>query len=108
GVLHFPDDYYSWLVHANLLAQSGYMADARRASDEAHRLLPQLTLAIAIALTEKTYGRTEAQRAWLTGGLRLLAEGGKPAERFHSIGHGGERGAPPACRACAGSGVASL
>ena len=76
GVIHFPEDYYSWVVHANLLAQLGDVDQAKRALEEARRLLPnqQLPLQMIIDRTEATYGRTEAQRNWLTAGLRGLLE----------------------------------
>ena len=77
GVLHFSEDYYSWLVHANLLAQLGRKDQAQNAVDEARRLLPKLRLQRVINGTEATYGRTPEQRKWLTTGLRSLLPSGE-------------------------------
>jgi len=74
AVLHFPEDYYGWLIHANLLAQLADEGSARKALAEAKRLVPRLRLATAITRTEATYGRTDEQRRHLTGGLRALDE----------------------------------
>lgn len=72
GVLHFPEDYYSWLVLANLLAQFNRDHEARQALHECRLLLPKLRLETAIEGTGATYGRTAEQRHWLTAGLRRL------------------------------------
>jgi tetratricopeptide (TPR) repeat protein len=75
GIVHFPEDYYSWVMHANLLAQLKRPAEAVEALAEVRRLLPKLRLDALISGTEAAYGRTPEQRGWLTGGLRILQEG---------------------------------
>ena len=72
AVVHFPNDYYGWLVHANVLAQLDREDDARKAVSQAVRLVPKLQLETAIARTEASYGRDEIQRKHLTSGLRSL------------------------------------
>jgi tetratricopeptide (TPR) repeat protein len=72
AVVHFPDDYYGWLVQANLLAQIGQEGEARMAVREAQRLVSGVNLDVVIERTEATYGRTDNQRRWLTQGLRRL------------------------------------
>jgi len=73
AVVNFPDDYYGWLVHANLLAQLDRFEEARAALAEARRLVPKIRLELVIARTEASYGRNEAQRERLTNGLRRLS-----------------------------------
>ncbi len=72
SVVHFAEDFYGWLVHANLLALLDRTGEAREALAEAQRLVPKLKLNNVIERTESTYGRTPEQRHWLTGGLRAL------------------------------------
>lgn len=72
AVVHFAEDFYGWLLHANLLALLNRTDEAREALAEARRLVPKLQLDNVIERTESTYGRTPEQRHWLTGGLRAL------------------------------------
>lgn len=77
SVLNFPEDYYGWFVHANLLAQLDREVEAREALREGQRLAPGLTIETVIDRTAATYGSSEAQRRWLTAGLkRLLGNSG--------------------------------
>jgi tetratricopeptide (TPR) repeat protein len=74
AMVHFPDDYYGYLVHANLLAHSERIEEALHVIEQARGLVPRLSLDTVIARTAETYARDEAQRRHLTGGLqRLLA-----------------------------------
>ena len=72
SVVNFPEDYYGWFVHANLLAQTGEIEAAREALAEGQRLVPNLKIETVIDNTASTYARTEEQRRWLTAGLLLL------------------------------------
>jgi len=72
STLNFPDDYYGWYVHANLLELLGSTDKAISALAEGRKLVPQLKVETVIENTASTYGRTEAQREWLTAGLRRL------------------------------------
>lgn len=74
GVANFPEDYYGWLIHANLLAQTDREGEARDALAQASALVAGLKIEMAIEGTERTYGRTEQQRDWLTAGLRKMLE----------------------------------
>lgn len=69
---HFPDDYYGWIIHSNLLGQLGQEAAARDALAEAMDCAPKLDLERVIERTKATYARTEDQVRWLTNGLRRL------------------------------------
>jgi len=72
SVIHYPDDYFGWLVHANVLAQLDRIDDAHDALTNSMSLMPRLRLAAAIEGIEATYGRNADQRRWLTAGLRRL------------------------------------
>jgi tetratricopeptide (TPR) repeat protein len=72
AITHFPTDYYGWLVHANLLALLDREREASAAVEEARRLVPKVRLETVIARTEASYGRSDTQKAHLTGGLKRL------------------------------------
>lgn len=72
ATVHFPDDYYGWIVHANVLAQIGQESEGRVALAEAQRMVKGLRIDVAIERTEAMYGHSAEQRAFLTGGLRKM------------------------------------
>jgi tetratricopeptide (TPR) repeat protein len=76
GTVHFPADFYGWLVLANLLGQFDRVDEALRALNEAKRLVKALRLEIVIARTEASYGRVAEQGKFLTAGLTRLQEMG--------------------------------
>lgn len=72
AVVHFPKDYFCWALTANLKAQLGDLAGARSAFQRARELMPALAPETFARGVVRTYGRTPAQREWLTAGFAML------------------------------------
>ena len=72
AVIHTPNDYFDWVLKANLEAHLGSRDTANTSLREALRLYPRLSITRAVDGIDRTYGRTAAQRANLTGGLRRI------------------------------------
>lgn len=69
-----PKDYYGWVVRANLLAIEGRLIEAQQDIDRARELFSRdLDIARLADGADRAYGRTEAQRRWVSGGLRALS-----------------------------------
>jgi hypothetical protein len=51
ATVHFPSDYYGWIVHANLLAQAARDDEGQLALAEAERLVKGLQMEMVIART---------------------------------------------------------
>ena len=69
---HFPNDYFNWVLRANLLAQQGQLEQARSDLARAHDLYPQTDPEKLAQGIIRTYGAKSAQREWLIQGLLLL------------------------------------
>ena len=75
SVLHFPDDYFGWVLHANLLALRECESEARAALGAAIRIVPGLRLEAVVRRIESTYVTPVNSKGWLTAGLRRLFPG---------------------------------
>lgn len=69
---HFPNDYFNWVLRANLLAQQGQLEQAQSDLARAYDLFPQTNSVKLAQGIVRTYGGKPAQRELLTRGLLIL------------------------------------